>query len=139
MSFPGQNQLPAGHPLNKPCGPPIIFIGPRSDKFAFLNGHTLPMCEETDYSHNPHLYPITQNALSDFPPDQKLLGCALTDPYHDGVHGDLGGDMRSTATFPKDPIFWRFHKFIDSVSSKRFFPSIPVFAMFHRVFHHMVH
>jgi hypothetical protein len=40
--------------------------------------------------------------------------------------------MRSTSTSPKDPIFWRFHKFIDSVSSKRFFPSIPLFAMLHR-------
>jgi len=56
-SFPGQNQLPAGHPLNKPDGPPITFVGPLSSRFAFLNGHTVPMCEETDYSHNPRLYP----------------------------------------------------------------------------------
>jgi hypothetical protein len=133
-SFSGQNHLPAGHPLNNPGGPLITFIGPISGQFAFLNGHTLPMCEETDYSHNPRLYPLTQNALTDFPPDQKLLGCTLTTPFHNGVHSDVGGDtgdMSGTATAPKDPIFWRYHKFIDSVSSQRFFPSIPAFAMLH--------
>jgi hypothetical protein len=87
----------------------------------------MPVCEETDYSHNTKLYPLTQNALNDFPPDQKLLGCALTDPYHDNIHGELGGDtgdMGTTSTSPKDPIFWRFHKFIDNVSLQRFFPPV---------------
>jgi hypothetical protein len=45
----------------------------------------------------------------------------LTDPYHDDRHGSIGGDMGSTASSPRDPIFWRFHKFIDNISVHRFF------------------
>jgi hypothetical protein len=96
--------------------------------FAFLNGHTVPMCEELDYPKNPSRYPRVQDALQDFRPDQKLLGCALTHPYHNDRHSTVGGDMGSTASSPRDPIFWRFHKFIDNISVQRFFPPTPLRA-----------
>jgi hypothetical protein len=119
--------LPQGHPLSN-SGLQIQFEGPipPTSRFAFLNGHTLPMCEEMDYPQSSSGYPLTQNSLNDFEPDQNLLGCALTNPYHDDRHGEIGGnmggDMSSIAHSPRDPIFWRFHKFIDSVSVQRFFP-----------------
>jgi Common central domain of tyrosinase len=129
-NFTDQNQLPSGHPLAG-SGLQIEFDGPFDPndpdfgRLAFLNGHTWPMCEEMDYPKNP-LYPRVQDALQDFPPDQKLLGCALTDPYHDDRHSSIGGDMRYTSASPRDPIFWRFHKFIDNVSIQRFFPPSPM-------------
>jgi hypothetical protein len=129
-SFPGQNQLPPGHPLAG-SGLQIDFFGPIDPndpdigRFAYLNGHTLPMCEEIDYPKNSSKYPRVQDALNDFEPDQKLLGCALTDPFHDDRHGAVGGDMASTASSPRDPIFWRFHKFIDNIAVQRFFPPFP--------------
>jgi hypothetical protein len=64
----------------------------------------------------------TQDSLNDFEPDKELLGCALTDPYHNYRHGAVGGrtgDMSYPDTAPKDPIFWRLHKFIDEVSEAR--------------------
>jgi hypothetical protein len=130
-NFTGQNQLPAGHPLAA-SGLQIDFFGPIDPNdpdigmFAFLNGHTLPMCEEMDYPKSSSRYPHMQDALQDFEPDQQLLGCVLTDPYHDFRHGAIGGDMGGTASSPRDPIFWRFHKFIDNVSVARFFPPSPI-------------
>jgi hypothetical protein len=86
------------------------------------------MCEEMDYSQPTSGYPLAQDALNDFEPDQNLLGCALTNPYHDTNHGEIGGDnggdMRLIEHSPRDPLFWRFHKFIDSVSVQRFFPPL---------------
>ena len=126
-SFEGQNQLPSGHPLAN-SGLRIEFFDPIDPNdpdigmFAFLNGHTLPMCEEIDYPKSSSQYPHMQDALQDFEPDQKLLGCAFTDPYHDERHGNVSGDMGSPASSPRDPIFWRFHKFVDNVSVGRFFP-----------------
>jgi hypothetical protein len=126
-SFEGQNELPPGHPLLG-SGLQIDFIGPIDPKdpvlgrFAFLNGHTVPMCEEMDYPSSSSGYPLSQDSLLDFEPDQVLLGCALTDPYHDDRHGEIGGDMQRTSRSPEDPIFWRLHKYIDGVSVQRFFP-----------------
>jgi hypothetical protein len=134
-SFPGQDQLPVGHPLTN-IEQQIQFVGPidpnnpRIGWLAFLNGHTLPMCEEMDYPKNSSNYPLAQNSLGDFEPDQVLLGCALTQPYHDGRHGAMNGrmgtgsDMADTAHSPRDPIFWRLHKFLDNVSVQRFFPPL---------------
>jgi hypothetical protein len=124
-SFLGQNQLPPGHPLAN-SGLQIQFYDPLppSHRLAFLNGHTFPMCEEMDYPQGSSGYPLAQNSLNDFEPDQNLLGCALTNPYHDDRHGEIGGDtgdMSSIAHSPRDPIFWRFHKFVDKVSEQRFF------------------
>lgn len=78
-----------------------------------------------DYPRNSSGYPITQNALNDFEPDQILLGCALTSPYHDSNHGEIAGetgDMGDIEHSPRDPLFWRFHKFVDNISVQRFFP-----------------
>ena len=64
----------------------------------------------------------TQDSLNDFEPDKELLGCALTDPFHNYRHGAVGGepgDMSYPDRAPKDPIFWRFHKYIDDVSDAR--------------------
>lgn len=66
----------------------------------------------------------TQDSLNDFEPDKELLGCALTHPYHNYRHGAVGGegeegDMSFPETAPKDPIFWRLHKFIDNISEAR--------------------
>ena len=36
------------------------------------------------------------------------------EPYHDGVHGDIGGIM-STHQSPKDPIFWPLHSLLTLV------------------------
>ena len=74
-----------------------------------------------------------EDSLGDFPADRKLLGCVITSPFHNTVHRNIGqyidsdgdgvidtaGDMGDTATAPKDPIFWRFHKFVDEVSQNR--------------------
>jgi hypothetical protein len=60
--------------------------------------------------------------IQDFPANQKLLGCAVTDPWHNVVHvaiGGNGGDMSVPRTAAKDPIFWRWHKYVDAVSMLR--------------------
>jgi len=36
-------------------------------------------------------------------------------PFHNSVHGDIGGDMGWTTRAPKDPIFWRFHLYVDGL------------------------
>ena len=82
-------------------------------------GHTFPLCEETLVPDNSSGYPQGQDALGDFPSDLKLLGCSLTDPYHDIRHGTVGGDMNNPATAPIDPIFWNLHKFVDQVADNR--------------------
>jgi hypothetical protein len=74
-------------------------------------------CETHDAPTDP--WPAIQDELSDFPSDQELLGCALTHPYHNLRHGAVGGGMSSTGDAPRDPIFWRLHKFIDNVSANR--------------------
>ena len=128
-SFADQNQLPSGHPLAD-AGIQIEFFGPINPNdpqiggLAYLNGHTAPMCEEMDYPSKSSRYPIVQDSLLDFEPDQVLLGCVLTNPYHDDRHGTIGRDMASIAHSPRDPVFWRLHKFIDNVSVQRFFPPI---------------
>ena len=127
-NYTGQQQLPPGHPLAN-SGLQIVFFGPIDPNdpdignLAYLNGHTAPMCEEMDYPKNSSGYPLVQNSLSDFEPDMILLGCALTYPYHDGRHGEIGRDMASTQNAPRDPIFWKFHKFLDNVAVQRFLPS----------------
>jgi Common central domain of tyrosinase len=130
-NFTGQDQLPEGHPLAN-SGLQIRFVGPvpLGADLDFLNGHTVPMCEEMDYSSATSGYPLAQDALNDFEPDQNLLGCALTNPYHDANHGEIagddGGDMGGIEHSPRDPLFWRYHKFIDNVSVQRFFPPSPL-------------
>jgi Common central domain of tyrosinase/RTX calcium-binding nonapeptide repeat (4 copies) len=52
--------------------------------------------------------------LADFPTLAEL-GCALERPWHNGVHGMVGGDMSNAMNAPKDPIFWRWHGYLNSV------------------------
>jgi hypothetical protein len=125
-------QIPPGHLLEGHRV--IIFVSTSNPALddntrQFLQqfeGHTFPLCEEWDAPDNSSKYAIEQDALNDFDPDKELLGCALTYPYHDTTHGRVAGnrngtsgDMASTGTSPIDPIFWRFHKFVDSVSTNR--------------------
>ncbi|MCI0462449.1 MAG: tyrosinase family protein, partial [Gemmataceae bacterium] len=35
------------------------------------------------------------------------------EPWHNGVHFNVGGDMAMHHTSPKDPVFWRLHELID--------------------------
>ena len=58
-----------------------------------------------------------QNDLFDFL-TRRHLGCAATSPYHDTVHQRVGGDMLSTTNSPRDPIFWRWHAFLNIVSQE---------------------
>ena len=76
-----------------------------------------------------------EDSLGDFDSNRMLLGCILTHPFHNTVHGNIGqsidrngdgrfdsdelGDMNKPATAPLDPVFWRFHKFIDEISLNR--------------------
>ena len=77
-------------------------------------------CETADAPQSD--FPPIQDELIDFEPDQELLGCVLTSPYHNGIHVEVGSHMSNTANAPRDPIFWRYHSFIDDVSEKRFDP-----------------
>jgi hypothetical protein len=70
-------------------------------------------CEEFDKPKLP--WPTKQDALNDFDPDLDLLGCALTHPYHNTVHVEVGGDMSGTDSSPRDLVFWRWHKFVDNL------------------------
>jgi hypothetical protein len=58
-----------------------------------------------------------QNDLFDFL-TRLHLGCAATQPYHDGIHQRVGGDMLSTSWALRDPIFWRWHSFLDGIGQE---------------------
>jgi hypothetical protein len=47
---------------------------------------------------------------------RKFFGCAFTTPYHNGRHVDVGGDMLANQLAPKDPIFWRWHQFVNDTA-----------------------
>lgn len=111
--------------------------GPTDRPVSNISGTNIPRpCEVADAPQSP--WPSVQDAIGDFEPDQELLGCALTAPFHNSVHFWVGqcipdatgqnctdtlGDMSSTLRSPADPIFWRFHTFINNVSMDRFFPT----------------
>ena len=57
--------------------------------------------------------------LSDWPADQNALACAVAAPWHNSVHGSIGGDMASAQTAPLDPVFWRWHMYVDEISVAR--------------------
>jgi tyrosinase-like protein len=53
--------------------------------------------------------------LSDFS-DRNQLGLAIENSgWHGTVHVTIGGDMGQVHNAPNDPVFWRWHKYIDSV------------------------
>lgn len=60
-----------------------------------------------------------QSRLLDYPLDRRLLGCAVTEPWHNTVHLLVGGDMLNPPTAPRDPVFWRWHRFVDTVNRDR--------------------
>jgi len=60
-----------------------------------------------------------QRRLGDYPADRRLLGCAVTHTWHNGVHTGIGGDMLNPQWSPRDPVFWRWHNFVDIVSQER--------------------
>ena len=60
-----------------------------------------------------------QSRLSDYPADRRLLGCAVTEPWHNTIHLLIGGDMLNPPSAPRDPIFWRWHRWVDTVNRDR--------------------
>ena len=40
-------------------------------------------------------------------------GGAIEDPYHNLMHGWIGGDMKTDTRAATDPLFWSFHAYID--------------------------
>jgi hypothetical protein len=46
------------------------------------------------------------------------LGFSIDFDWHIRVHNTIGGDMASLHHSPIDPIFWRWHKWIDNVRAK---------------------
>jgi Common central domain of tyrosinase. len=62
----------------------------------------------------PPQYP-NHHKLADFA-DRNELGRAIEGSgWHGTVHTTIGGDMGSVHNAPNDPIFWRWHKYVDSV------------------------
>ncbi len=57
--------------------------------------------------------------LRDYPANRRLLGCATTHPWHNAVHTAIGGDMLNPQFSPRDPVFWRWHGFVDIISQER--------------------
>lgn|GEM_PF-819783 len=60
-----------------------------------------------------------QSRLSDYPADRRLLGCAVTEPWHNTIHLLIGGDMLNPPSAPRDPVFWRWHRWVDTVNRDR--------------------
>ncbi len=58
--------------------------------------------------------PSGQKKLNDFV-TRDQLGCALNNPFHNSVHVNIGGTMGSATSAPRDGIFWRWHKFLDTI------------------------
>ena len=56
-----------------------------------------------------------QRDLLDFA-NRNILGCAVNLPMHSNVHNRIGGNMATTSGAPMDPIFWRWHEYMDSIS-----------------------
>lgn len=57
--------------------------------------------------------PTGQMKLFDFP-DARALGCVLSESFHREIHAVVSGSMAGLAS-PKDPMFWRFHKYLMGV------------------------
>jgi hypothetical protein len=53
--------------------------------------------------------------LEDFGVNIDYFGCQLEWSWHGGPHVDIGGDMGDPGTAQRDPIFWRWHGFVDGV------------------------
>ena len=89
--------------------------GYRRPHWATLGGGTAQQghldgsdCQLVDPPDPPRL------RLGDFPTLAEL-GCALETPWHNRVHGMIGGDLNNAGLAPKDPIFWRWHGYLNGV------------------------
>lgn len=60
-----------------------------------------------------------QRRLQEYPANRRLLGCAVTHTWHNAVHTAVGGDMLNVPFSPRDPLFWRWHNFVDAISQER--------------------
>lgn len=45
----------------------------------------------------------------------RAIDSALSPNWHTRVHTIIGGDLGTAQRFPLDPVFWRYHKFIDGI------------------------
>jgi len=50
-------------------------------------------------------------------PTLDALGCAVTSPFHNTVHVTIGGDMSDPQTAPFDPVFFRWHSYLDAIAN----------------------
>ena len=60
-----------------------------------------------------------ETMLINFNADQEFLGCVTERNWHNGVHVSIGGDMKTFLDAVKDPIFWRWHEYVDTVRADR--------------------
>lgn len=122
-----------GMPDGGKCGKPRWFTTAGGDYYLPLDAAndarftigTEPAC--TDGPDVGTTTDLGQDMLADWGdgidagaiPDRDMLGCSATRPWHDRVHGAIGAggfDMLTLSGAPRDPIFWRFHGFVDTVS-----------------------
>ena len=68
-----------------------------------------PLCQP----HSPTAPAVRK--IEDFGTDIDYFGCQIEFAWHGGPHVQIGGDMGSPSTAHKDPIFWRWHAFVDAV------------------------
>jgi hypothetical protein len=105
--------LPRGVDIDHAARGPFYAIQPKPSWFT-LNGliqrpgNGLP-CDTSS----------GQRRLGDYPSNRTLLGCTATHPWHNTVHTSIGGDMLNPQFSPRDPIFWRWHNFVDVISQER--------------------
>ena len=95
------------------CTPPTWFT-PAGGTAARLN-NTAQLCWSF-FLVNP--IPPGQTKLADFP-DSRALGCVLSESFHREVHRLVSGSMAGQDS-PKDPMFWRFHKYLMGVGPTAF-------------------
>ncbi len=97
---------------------------------ALSHDHVLEAGRDTDYpnSVNPHCKtPTWATVVGGIEPDPRYgytklsqfksldeLGRSIDSGWHGTVHNTIGGDM-SQFHSPIDPIFWRWHRWIDNV------------------------
>ena len=55
------------------------------------------------------------SSLDDFGTERSWFGCMLEFGWHGGPHNDIGGDMGNSGTAHRDPVFWRWHGYVDSI------------------------
>ena len=78
-----------------------------------------------DWANGAQCTPVSngvRHKQADFPTLSEF-GCAVEKPWHNNVHTAIGGDMASSLNAPKDPIFWRWHGYLNSIF--RAFPNKP--------------